>query len=113
LACVGIYGVLAFTVARRTREIAVRRALGARAGDVARSVVWQGVKMAALGAVIGAAGAALGVRVLEGLLFSIPPTDPVTFALAAAATLAVAALAAVIPAWRAATRPPAEALAQE
>ncbi len=113
LACVGIYGVLAFTVARRTREIAVRRALGAKAGDVARSVVWQGVTMAALGAAIGAGGAALGVRVLEGLLFSIPPTDPVTFALAAAATLAVAALAAAIPAWRAATRSPAEALAQE
>lgn len=113
LACVGIYGVLAFTVARRTREIAVRRALGAKAGDVARSVVWQGVKMAALGAVIGAGGAALGVRVLEGLLFSIPPTDPVTFVVAAAITLAVAALAAAIPAWRAATRPPAEALAQD
>ena len=113
LACVGIYGVLAFSVGRRTREIAVRRALGARPSDVAGSVVWQGVRMAALGATVGGGSALLASRVLEGLLFSVEPTDPVAFAWAASAILVVAAVAAAVPAWRAARRPPAEALARE
>jgi ABC-type antimicrobial peptide transport system permease subunit len=113
LACVGIYGVLAFSVGRRTKEIAVRRALGARAADVAGSVVWQGVRMAGLGALVGGGSALFASRVLEELLFQVEPTDPVAFAWAAGAILAVAALAAAVPAWRAARRPPAEALAQE
>ena len=113
LACVGIYGVLAFSVGRRTREIAVRRALGARARDVAGSVVWQGVRMAGLGALVGGGFALVTSRVLDELLFQVEPTDPVAFGWAAGAILAVAALAAAVPAWRAARRPPAEALARE
>ena len=113
LACVGIYGVLAFTVGRQGREIAVRRALGARARDVASSVVGNGLRMAAIGAAVGGAGAVLAVRPLEGLLFQVPPTDLGTFLAAAGLTLGVSALATAVPAVRAARRPPADALSQD
>jgi predicted permease len=113
LASVGIYGVLAFTVSRQGREIAVRRALGARARDVASSVVGNGLRMAAIGAALGGAGAVLAVRLLEGLLFQVAPTDFVTFLAAAGLTLGVSAVATAVPAVRAARRPPADALSQD
>lgn len=113
LACVGIYGVLSFTVGQRGTEIALRRALGARAGDVARSVVLDGVRLAGAGVLLGGGAALLGARALESLLFGVRAADPVTYASVAFAMLAVATVAAAIPAWRASRRTPAEALAAE
>jgi len=113
LACVGIYGVLAFTVGQRGPEIALRRALGARAGDVARSVVLDGVRLALLGMVIGGGGAILGGKVLRSLLFEVETTDIPTLATVSGAMLTVVVLAAVVPAWRASRKPPADALGAE
>ena len=110
LACVGIYGVLSFTVGQRGPEIALRRALGAQAGDVARSVVWDGARLAAVGLVVGGGVALLGGRLLESLLFNVTTRDPATFAVVAATMMAVATAAAAIPAWRAARKSPADAL---
>ncbi len=113
LACVGIYGVLAFTVGQRSQEIAIRRAIGASGARVARSVIADGLKLALGGLIVGAAAALAGSRVLEGFLFGVEATDPATFAAVGAAMVAVAALAAVLPALRATRRDPAEALGAE
>jgi predicted permease len=113
LACVGIYGVLAFAVGQRDQEMAVRRALGARAGDVARSVVLDGVRLAAVGLLIGGGAALLGGRVLGSLLFDVEATDPVTFGVVATGMMGVAVVAAAIPAWRACRKAPADALAAD
>lgn len=113
LACVGIYGVLSFTVGQRGPEIALRRALGARAGDVARAVVWDGTRLAAIGLFVGGGAALLGGRVLQALLFNVEPTDTPTFAVGMAAMLAVATLAAAVPAWRASRKPPADVLSAD
>jgi predicted permease len=110
LACVGIYGVLSFAVGQRAQEIAVRRALGARAGAVARSVVWDGVRMAVVGFLVGGGAAFLGARYLEGLLFRVDPVDPVTYAGVVGLLAAVVLAAAAVPAWRATRRDPVEAL---
>jgi len=113
LACVGIYGVLAFTVGERTREIAVRRALGAQAGSVARSVVWQGVRLGLVGVALGAGTALLAARVVEGILFQVEPVDPATYAGVSVLMVAVLLAAATIPAVRAARKSPLEALGGE
>jgi ABC-type antimicrobial peptide transport system permease subunit len=113
LACVGVYGVLAFAVGRRAREIAVRRALGARAGAVARSVIWDGVRMAGLGLVAGGGAAVLGTRRLEDFLFQVEPADPLTYGTVGALMLGVVMVAAAVPAWRATRRDPVEALTAE
>lgn len=110
LAAVGIYGVLAFTVGERTPEIALRRALGAGAGDVARSVVASAVRLSGTGLVLGAAAAWFGSRVLQTFLFQVEPTDPLTFGSVVAVMLLVAVSAAILPAWRAVRRSPSEAL---
>jgi predicted permease len=101
LACVGLYGVLAYSVAQRTREIGIRFALGARPGDLLRLVLGQGVRLAALGIVIGLAAAPAAARVLASLLFGVGPTDPLTLAGASLALLVVSVLACYIPARRA------------
>jgi len=113
LSGVGLYGVLAFSVGERTPEIALRRALGAGAGEVAGSVVAGALRLALVGLVLGSVGAWYGTRALRALLFQVRPTDPVTFAGVATAMLAVAALAAAVPAWRATRKSPAEALNAE
>lgn len=113
LACVGIYGVLSHSVGRRGPEIALRRALGAQAADVARSVVWDGARLAGVGLVIGGIGALLSGRVLESLLFNVESTDPMTFAVVASALLLVATLAAAVPAWHASRKAPADVLGGE
>jgi predicted permease len=113
LACVGIYGVLSFTVGQRGPEIALRRALGARAGDVARSVVWDGTRLAAMGLVVGGGAALLAGRLLQALLFNVEPTDTSTFAAVVVAMLAVAVSAAAVPAWRASRKSPADVLSAE
>ena len=110
LASVGLYGVLSYAVSKRERELGVRAALGARASDVVRLVVVQGTRMAALGLVVGVAGALALGGVVSGLLFQVPATDPASLAGAATLLLAVALAACALPAWRASRVPPAEAL---
>ena len=105
LSCIGLYGLLAYEVSRRTREIGIRMALGARSGDVLRLVIGQGLALTAVGAAIGI-GAALGVtRFLGSLLYGVKPADPLTFAAVALFLAAVALLACYIPARRAMRRP--------
>jgi putative ABC transport system permease protein len=113
LAAVGIYGVVAYTVVQRTREIGMRMALGARVRQVVGLVVWQGVAPALGGLLLGVAGALLFGRVMEGILFQVEPTDPITFLAAAAAIVLVVLGATAVPARRATRIPPAEALRME
>ena len=113
LAAVGIYGVVAYVVAQRTREIGVRMALGARRSEVVRLIMWQGLRPAVAGLVIGLAVAAAMTRVIRGLLYEVAPLDPATFAGATVLLLTVVALACLIPATRATRIPPSEALRGE
>jgi len=113
LACIGLYGLLAYEVARRTREIGIRMTLGAQAGDVLRLVVRQGLVLALVGAAIGI-GAAFGVtRFLASLLYEVRAADPLTFASVAALLVIVAALACYLPARRATRVDPMVALRHE
>jgi putative ABC transport system permease protein len=113
LAAVGIYGVMATFVRQRTRDIGVRMALGARAGDVVRLVLRQGLGMAGAGAAIGLLAALLGTRALASILFEVRPTDPATLLGVAGLLLAVALLASYLPARRAARVDPIVALRAE
>jgi putative ABC transport system permease protein len=113
LAAVGIYGVLAYSVARRTREIGVRVALGAAPGRILRLVVGSGARMVVAGAATGMAAALLLSGLMKGLLFGISPRDPLSFLLAPIVLIAVALLAAYIPARRAAHISPVDALRAE
>ena len=110
LACVGIYGILAFTVGQRAQEIAVRRALGAQAGTVAGSVIREGLTFAAAGILLGGCGAWWASGLLEDFLYQVRPADPGTYVAVAVTVLAVVLAAAAIPAWRATRRDPVEAL---
>jgi predicted permease len=113
LACVGLYGLLAYEVARRTREIGIRMALGAQQDHVLKMVVRQGIVLAVIGAGFGAA-AALGVtRYLASLLYGVHPADPLTFVAAATLLLIVALAACYIPARRATRVDPMVALRYE
>src|SRR6266498_3273510 len=113
LAAVGIYGVVSYSVAQRTREIGIRVALGAQTGDVMRMIIRQGLALAALGAVIGLGGAALAAQLMKSLLFNVSATDPATFTLLPLSLLAVALAACWLPAWRAAKVDPMIALRTE
>jgi putative ABC transport system permease protein len=110
LAALGIYGVIAWLVAQRTREIGVRMALGASSGAVVREVTVHGLTPVAIGLAIGLAGALATGRLLEGQLFQVGARDPLAFASVVGLMFVVAALAAVVPAWRASTIDPARAL---
>jgi predicted permease len=113
LAAVGLYGVVAYIVSRRTREIGVRIALGARWKDVAQLVVWQGMLPATVGAALGLSAAFAGTRLLSNLLYQVDPWDPRAFVTGTALLIGLALLACLIPA-RAATRiPPTEAIRAE
>lgn len=113
LAVVGTYGVLAYQVTERTREIGLRMMLGANKGDVLRLIVRQGMLPAAAGVIAGLAGAALVSRGLETLLFETTPLDAATFGVAAAALLLAALGACVVPARRALRLEPGTALRAE
>lgn len=113
LAGVGLYGILAYTVAVRTREIGIRIALGAEHRAVRRLVLGDGLRLAGVGLVIGAGAAAALTRLMRGLLYGVSPTDPLTFATIAAALLAIAALASYLPARRATRTDPVRALRSE
>ncbi len=113
LATIGTYGVLAYLVSQGTRELAIRMALGATAGDVLRLVVGHGLAIAGAGIAAGLVGALLAARFLEAVLFEVRVTDPVTFAVVAAILGVVALLASVVPALRAARIEPVRALASD
>lgn len=101
LGAVGIYGVVAHGVAARTRELAIRKSLGARRGPLAGAVVRQGMIPVVAGLAVGGLGALLGGRVLASLLFGVGPADPVTFAGVTLLLMFVTLLASFLPARRA------------
>jgi len=113
LAALGVFGLLSWSVARRTREIGLRMALGATAPDMLWLVTARALMLVALGLAIGGAGALAVTRVLKTLLYHVSSTDPLAYASVALAMLVAGALAAAIPAWRAARVDPAEALRAE
>jgi putative ABC transport system permease protein len=113
LAIVGLYGALSYVVSQRRREIGVRVALGAAAADIRRMVVGQGMRPVAIGLLGGVVLALTGGRLLDSLLFSVPPTDLVTFAIVLAVVAASALAACLLPASRAATIDPATTLRAE
>jgi putative ABC transport system permease protein len=109
----GIYGVLSYTVARRTQELGIRRALGATAGRLVSDIVLRGMQPVALGLVAGILGAFWATRLLTTELFGISPTDPSTYVLASIAVLLIALAACVVPARRALHISPISALRSE
>ena len=113
LAAIGLFGVIAYLVSQRTREIGVRLALGATRGEVFRLILGRGLTLAVIGAAAGVAAALWLTRVMESLLFSVSRTDPMTFAVVPLALIAVAVLACYIPARRAMKVDPVVALRGE
>jgi len=113
LALVGLYGVQSYLVARRTREIGIRIAMGAETGSLLGGVLRSGLLMGGIGTVVGI-GAALGLtRLMRGFLVGVAPTDPLVFITVPALLLAACAAASLVPALRAARVNPVEALGQE
>jgi len=113
LSVVGLYGVLSYVVGQRRGEIAIRMALGAQVAQVGRMVVGQSVRLAGLGVAIGVVAALASMHVLQSLLFGVKPTDPLLLGLSALLLIAVAVAAGWLPARRAASIDPAEALRSE
>jgi len=113
LAAVGLYGVLAYAVSRRVREIGIRVAMGATTGGILRLVVGRGALLIGLGVAVGWGTAFAGGRVLSGLLFQVDPADPLSLGAAGVGVVAVALLACLLPALRATRVPPLEALRRE
>jgi putative ABC transport system permease protein len=110
LALIGIYGVIAYSVAQRAQEMGIRRALGAQQSDVLRLVLGQGLRLALAGVVLGVAGALGLTRLMSAVLFHVSPTDPATFVIVGLVFLLVALAATYVPARRAAKIDPMAAL---
>jgi macrolide transport system ATP-binding/permease protein len=110
LACLGLYGVISYTVARRTSEIGIRLALGARQAGVLRMILKESLMLALAGIVIGAPATIAITRLISSRLFGVSAADPLTIAVASLLMIAVAALAAFLPAYRAARVDPMVAL---
>jgi putative ABC transport system permease protein len=113
LAVVGLYGVLAQMVAQRTREIAIRMAVGASRREVLSSVFRRALALAAIGIALGVIGSAIAVRALAGLLYGVRPENAAMFVLASVILTLTALIASWNPAWRAATIDPMQALRSE
>jgi len=113
LSAIGLYGLLAYGVARRTPEIGLRMALGAQRGRVTWMILRESLVLAGAGVLLGVPGALASSRVLESLLFGLAPRDPATLAASALAMLALAGLASYVPARRAARVDPLVALRAE
>jgi predicted permease len=113
LASVGLYGVLSYLTIQRTGEIGIRMALGAQRGEVVRLMLGDGLRPAFYGLVLGLAASVGAVRLIQSMLYGTKPLDPVVFASVAATLLAVAALACLVPAWRASRIDPMQALRTE
>jgi putative ABC transport system permease protein len=110
LAVIGLYGVMAYSVAQRTMEIGIRQAMGARRGDIVLMVLAQGLRLSLAGIAVGIATAAAITRLMAGMLYHVSPIDPLTFGVIALIFLAVALAACLIPAWRATRIGPLSAL---
>jgi len=113
LACLGLYGILSYNVVRRTREIGIRMALGAKANDVLSVVIRQGMTLTLIGCAIGIALAIASTRFVASLLYGVTPIDSITFGSVTLALMAVALLACYFPARRAARIDPMTALRYE
>ena len=113
LAAVGIYGVLAYVVSQRTRDIGVRLAIGADRSQVLGMVLRQGFSLVAIGIVSGLVGAFVLTRLMQRLLYGVGPKDPSTFVAATAGLLLVAVFATALPAWRASRVNPLVVLRRE
>ena len=113
LACVGLYGLVQFTVARQHRELALRRALGGTRPEIVRRVLGKGLRVVVVGIAVGLLLAALSARALSGFLLGVSPTDPLTYGAVAGLFVAIATLASWIPAYRAASVEPSQALRGE
>jgi putative ABC transport system permease protein len=113
LAAVGIYGVISYSVVQRTGEIGVRMALGASAPDTVRMIVREALWVVGIGVALGVAGALGAARFIEGMLYGIEPTDPMTYVSVGAVVVALGAIAAAIPARRATSVDPVIALREE
>jgi ABC-type antimicrobial peptide transport system permease subunit len=110
LGVIGIYGVIAYSVSQRTREIGIRMALGAERRQMISMFVRDGVRLTTIGGLIGLIAAFLLMRLLSSLLFDVSPVDPLTYLIVSAALLGAAALASYVPSRRAAAIDPAVAL---
>jgi predicted permease len=113
IGAIGLYGVIAYSVSQRTREIGIRMALGARSGDVLTMILREGLGLVAVGMSAGLVAALAASRILRGLLYGIASTDVTSFALACVGLLAVATVATYLPARRATAIDPLVALRQE
>jgi ABC-type antimicrobial peptide transport system permease subunit len=113
LGIVGIYGVISYSVSQRTRELGIRVALGAGNAELRAMVVGQGILLAGIGVGVGLIVAGAATRIMASLLFETSPMDPVTYVLASAGLLGAAAVASYLPAHRASSVNPVEALRME
>jgi ABC-type antimicrobial peptide transport system permease subunit len=113
MAAVGIYGLIQYSIAIRTQEIGIRMALGAQAGEIFRMILGEGLKLSLTGWMLGLLGALWLGQAASGLLFGVPPTDPLTFTVVSLLLIAVAVAACCFPARRAMKIEPIAALRQE